>query len=392
MTMLSVYDIKGQYVGFSCSLPNLCRLFIAGSTMLVLSHDGLLSELIEKNLATKLDILVKKSMFDVAVLIAKNSRDGGDYLKGIHAKYGNYLYGKGDYENAIQQYKETIGMLEPSYVMKRYLDSSKIKELCIYLECLHDAKRDNEHQTKILMNAYAKQGEKKKLMEFVNKITDGTRVSRMRDVFEILLKWNYLAEASLLATKFQMHEDALNVIIHHMHKYTMGVTYISKMPIESVIEMTGKFGRDLLIHARDDLMHMLWEKIQENTDAKKNNFMRIFDIFMGDMDASRVFLSYIENQTNEHDEFIIPILECQMRLFKVNSDWSQERLEEDIYRFINKKNEDAALQMAQLFDCTPVIEHILMRCHKSKELMMYHQKKRDLEAIIRLCQSCSKEE
>ncbi|KAF1765507.1 hypothetical protein GCK72_005459 [Caenorhabditis remanei] len=392
MTMLSVYDIKGQYVGFSCSLPNLCRLFTTGNTMLILSHDGLLSELIEKNIATKLDILVKKNMFDVAVLIAKNSKDGSDYLKGIHAKYGNYLYGKGDYENAIQQYKETIGMLEPSYVMKRYLDSSKIKELCIYLECLHDAKKDNEHQTKILMNAYAKQGEKKKLMEFVNKITDGSRTARMRDVFEILLKWNYLPEASLLATKFQMHEDALSVIIHHMHKYTMGVTYISKMPVENVIEMTGKFGRELLLHARDDLMHMLWEKIRENTDSR-NNFMRLFDIFMGDMDATQVFLSYVLNQTNgkEQDNFILLIIEYHMRTFKAK-EWTEEQLNEDIYRHINKRNEETVLQMAQLFDCTPVIDHILMRCHKSRELMMYHQKKGDLKAIIRLCQSSSLEE
>ncbi|EGT45012.1 CBN-VPS-11 protein [Caenorhabditis brenneri] len=392
MTMLTVYDVKGQYVGFSCSLPNLCRLFVAGSTMLVLGHDGLLSELIEKNLATKLDILVKKNMFDVAVLIAKHSKDGADHLKGIHEKYGNYLYSKGDHENAIHQYKETIGKVEPSYVMKRYLDSSKIKELCIYLECLHDAKKDNEHQTKILMNAYAKQGDKKKLMEFVNKITDGSRSSRMRDVFEILLKWNYLPEASLLATKFQMHEDALNVIIHHMHKYTMGVTYISRMPVESVIEMTGKYGRDLLLHVKDDLLHMLWEKIRENTDCK-NNFMRLFDIFMCDMDASQVFLNYVLHQTNreEHAKFIILVLEYHMRSFK-SKDWTEEQLNEDIYKYITKQNEDVVLQMAQLFDCTPVIEHILMRCHKSKELMMYHQKKGDLKSIIRLCQSSSSEE
>ncbi|CAP23608.1 Protein CBG03015 [Caenorhabditis briggsae] len=389
MTMLSVYDIKGQYVGFSCSLPNLCRMFTVGKTFLVLSHDGLLSELVEKNIATKLDILVKKNMFDVAVLIAKNSKDGGDYLKSIHAKYGDYLYNKGDHENAIHQYKETIGMLEPSYVMKRYLNSAKIKELCIYLEYLHDAKKDNEHQTKILMNAYAKQGEKKKLMEFVNKITDGSRSARMRDVFEILLKWNYLPEASLLATKFQMHEDALNVIIHHQHKYQMGVNYINRMPIESVIEMTGKYGRDLLLHAREELLTMLLEKIKENSDSK-NNFMRLFDIFIGDMDASKVFLDHVLKKTKgaEQNHFILLILEYRMRHFK-SKEWTADELKNDIYDLIEKGNEEAALQLAQLFDCSPVIEHILMRCNKSRELMMYHQKKGDLKAIIRLCQGSS---
>lgn len=405
--MLSVYDVKGQYIGFSCSLPNLCRLFVAGNTMLVLSQDGSLSELVEKNLATKLDILFKKNMFDVAVLIAKNSRDGSDYLKAIYAKYGDYLYGKGDYENAIHQYKDTIGMLEPSYVMKRYLEGTKIKELCIYLECLHDAKKDNEHQTKILMNAYAKRGEKKKLMDFLNKITaDGSRISRTRDMFEILLKWNYLAEAAYLATKFEMHEDALNVIIHHKHNYALGVSYIGEMPVENVIylfclptpfcfqviELAGKYGRDLLLHARKELTDMLWEKIRANTDSK-NNFMRLFDIFMGDMEASQEFLNNVMKKTtgDEQDRLINLMLEYHIRSFKPEN-WSEERLNEDIYKHISRKNEDTILQMAQLFDCTPVIQHILMKAHRSKELMMYHQKKGDLQAIIALCRSCPLEE
>ncbi|CAI2338202.1 unnamed protein product [Caenorhabditis sp. 36 PRJEB53466] len=391
MTMLTVYDVKGQYIGFSCSLPNLCRLFVAGNTMRVLSHDGVLSELIEKNLATKLDILFKKNLFDVAVLIARNSKDGAEHLKTIHAKYGDYLYGKGDYENAIHQYKDTIGMLEPSYVMKRYLDSSRIKELCIYLECLHDAKKDNEHQTKILMNAYAKQGDKKKLKDFVNKINDGTRTARIKDIFEILLKWNYLQEAETVATKFQLHEDALNVIIHYQHKYSMGVAYISKMPIESVIEMTGKYGRDLLLHARDELMHVLWEKIRSNTDPQ-NNFMRIFDIFMGDIEASQAFLGYVLNQTNAVDQKLVNlILEHRIRSYKPE-EWSAQRLQDEILKYVTKENEDTTLQMAQMFDCTPLIEHILNGAHRSMELMVYYQEKGDLEAVIKLCRTCPKHE
>ncbi|CAD6199726.1 unnamed protein product, partial [Caenorhabditis auriculariae] len=119
MTMITVYDVKGQYIGFSCSLPSLCRLFVIGNSMLILSKDGTLSQLSEKNLSAKLDILFKKNMFDVAVVLAKHSKDGGQHLKSIHAKYADYLYGKGDFENAINQYKETIGMLEPSYVIKK---------------------------------------------------------------------------------------------------------------------------------------------------------------------------------------------------------------------------------------------------------------------------------
>lgn len=49
--------------------------------------------------------------------------------------YGNYLYEKKRaYDAAIQQYCHTIGYLDPSYVISRFLDAQRIKNLTTYLE------------------------------------------------------------------------------------------------------------------------------------------------------------------------------------------------------------------------------------------------------------------
>ena len=37
--------------------------------------------------------------------------------------YGDHLYEKGDFEGAIAQYAYTIGHVEPSYVIRRFLDA-----------------------------------------------------------------------------------------------------------------------------------------------------------------------------------------------------------------------------------------------------------------------------
>jgi Tfp pilus assembly protein PilF len=37
----------------------------------------------------------------------------------IHRQYGDNLYTKGDYDNAMQQYVKTIGHLQPSYVIRK---------------------------------------------------------------------------------------------------------------------------------------------------------------------------------------------------------------------------------------------------------------------------------
>jgi hypothetical protein len=37
----------------------------------------------------------------------------------------------------MSQYQETLGQLEPSYVIRRYLDAQRIHALAAYLEALH---------------------------------------------------------------------------------------------------------------------------------------------------------------------------------------------------------------------------------------------------------------
>lgn len=49
--------------------------------------------------------------------------------------YGDYLYEKKRaYDSAMVQYCHTIGHVDPSYVISRFLDAQRIKNLTTYLE------------------------------------------------------------------------------------------------------------------------------------------------------------------------------------------------------------------------------------------------------------------
>ena len=58
-------------------------------------------------------------------------------LVDIFRQYGDHLYEKGDHAGAIDQYEKTIGTLEPSYVIRKFLDAQKIHSLTAYLQALH---------------------------------------------------------------------------------------------------------------------------------------------------------------------------------------------------------------------------------------------------------------
>ncbi len=55
----------------------------------------------------------------------------------IQRRYGDHLYAKHDYDAAMTQYVATIGHMEPSYVIRKFLDAQRIHNLTSYLEELH---------------------------------------------------------------------------------------------------------------------------------------------------------------------------------------------------------------------------------------------------------------
>ena len=87
----------------------------------------------------------------------------------IFRQYGDHLYNKGDSSAAIENYIKTIGHLEPSYVIRRFLDAHKIQYLTNYLQALHKVGLANEDHTILLLNCYTKLKNSKELDEFILK-------------------------------------------------------------------------------------------------------------------------------------------------------------------------------------------------------------------------------
>lgn len=65
------------------------------------------------------------------------------------------------------QYLETLGQVEPSYVIRRFLDARRIHNLAVYLEALHTASLATADHTTLLLNCYTKLQDVPKLERFV---------------------------------------------------------------------------------------------------------------------------------------------------------------------------------------------------------------------------------
>lgn len=125
-------------------------------SLFIVTVEGKIHQLLEKDTQSKLAILFKKNFYDVAIKIAKNQHYDFDGLVDIFRQYGDHLYTKGDHAGAIEQYVKTIGTLEPSYVIRKFLDAQKIHHLTAYLQSLHRKGLASEDHTTLLLNCYTK--------------------------------------------------------------------------------------------------------------------------------------------------------------------------------------------------------------------------------------------
>lgn len=82
----------------------------------------------------------------------------------------SWVYGLSSDESSPPR---TIGKLEPSYVIRKFLDAQRIHNLTAYLQTLHLQSLANADHTTLLLNCYTKLKDSSKLEEFIKVLGEG---------------------------------------------------------------------------------------------------------------------------------------------------------------------------------------------------------------------------
>ena len=166
----------------------------------------------------------------------------------ILRKYGDYLYKKGDYDTAMQQYLKAIDNTEPSQVIRKFLDSQRINNLIEYLEELHEHDKATIDHTTLLLNCYAKLKNTDKLETFIKSGTNfdlDTAISMCR-------QGSYYDQAVFLAKKHGEHELVTDILIEDSKNYEDALDYIWRLEPEMAYPNLMKYARVLLEHCPED--------------------------------------------------------------------------------------------------------------------------------------------
>ncbi|KAI5688027.1 hypothetical protein MNV84_06411 [Leishmania braziliensis] len=259
---LQCFDLTYRIRGLSRSQEAYtnCAMLLADETdMLVLfldpaAHTRQLTlrgvRLREADTLTKLELLFSKECYSIAQQLVQRMEGADPTLQlRIRKRYGDYLYGKGKFDEAMAQYVDTIGHLESSYVIQRYMGSAHMEQLIRYLEELHNQQHSahtNMAHTTLLLKCYIKRKDEARLKAFIHR--DDVRFEA-KNAIEVCREGGYAEAALHIADRYAAVYDYARIRLYDMHEPLETLAYVRALGISEAEQTCLQLGRDLLITA-----------------------------------------------------------------------------------------------------------------------------------------------
>lgn len=261
---LTIFDTVNKYHAFNAGFNDVTHVVSEWGSLYLLTGNGQVHQLTEKDFQTKLDMLFKKNLYDMALSLAKtqSSAESNDLTIQIYKQYAHHLYQKGNYSDSMQKYIKTIGppgdesALEPSYVIRKFLDSQRINELTAYLKALHDKDAADNHHTTLLLNCYTKLKDRKMLDEFIMG-TEKQLKFDLETAISVCRQAGYFTHAVFLAKKFAQHDWYLKVQLEDEKNFQDALKYIATLPFEDAEKNLATYGKELVNELPDETTQLL---------------------------------------------------------------------------------------------------------------------------------------
>eukprot|EP00850_Spirogloea_muscicola_P019645 SM000195S05292 [mRNA] locus=s195:175118:179324:- [translate_table: standard] len=249
---LNIYDLKNKLVVYAAPVTGqVAHVLCEWGAVVVVLTDGSAMWVAEKDVATKLEMLFRKNLYSVAMnLIGGGAVDAGAAAD-VARRYADHLYAKQDYGEAMVQYAKTVGHLEPSYVIQRYLDPSRIADLTRYLEALHAARLATADHTTLLLNCYTKLKDVAKLDKFIRSEEAGSGAGGpprydVETVIRVCRMAGYFEHAMVVAAAAGEREWHMRILIEDLGRIGDALDAIAQLPLYEAAATLRQYGKALV--------------------------------------------------------------------------------------------------------------------------------------------------
>uniref|UniRef100_A0A3Q2QIU7 Vacuolar protein sorting-associated protein 11 homolog n=1 Tax=Fundulus heteroclitus TaxID=8078 RepID=A0A3Q2QIU7_FUNHE len=386
--LLTIYDLDNKFIAYSTSFDDVIDVLAEWGSFYILTRDGKMFVLQEKDTQTKLEMLFKKNLFVMAINLAKSQHLDSDGLSEIFRQYGDHLYLKGDHDGAIQQYIRTIGKLEPSYVIRKFLDAQRIHNLTAYLQALHRQSLANADHTTLLLNCYTKLKDSSKLEEFI-KSSESEVHFDVEIAIKVLRQAGYHSHAVFLAERHQHHEWYLKIQLEDLKNYQEGLRYIGRLPFEQTERNMKRYGKTLMHHVPEGttlLLKRLCTNYQPSGDSvEKVSSEEFIPIFANNPWELKAFLEHmIEVDPRSSQGVYDTLLELRLQ------DWAHEqdpKVRGEALSLLRSDNTvfDKALVLCQMHNFKEGVLYLYEKGKLYQQIMHYHMQNEEYGKVVDAC-------
>ncbi|XP_054266657.1 vacuolar protein sorting-associated protein 11 homolog isoform X1 [Macrosteles quadrilineatus] len=404
--IVTVLDIQNKFIVFSAPMREVQAVMVEWGSLYVLTGDNCLSLLVEKDLQSKLALLFKKNLYDVSIRIAKSHQYDLEGLTDIFRQYGDHLYSKGDHNAAIEQYIKTIGKLEPSYVIRKFLQSHQIDNLTDYLQVLHKQGVATADHTTLLLNCYTKLNKIDKFKEFI--MTKDREVDFNVEVAINVCRQTSSEDALVLAEKHKLHSWYLKIQIEDHAKYIAAIEYIGKLPFAQAEDSMKKFGNVLLQNSPKEATDLLkrlctnyrpYNKSLTDQDLKQNvtneydradpaDYIHLFE---NNSERLVEFLEYLIQTSGKWQPLVYnTLVEHYLQVWSRLSDAATRvQWEQRIVRLLEspdaKYDRHQTLILCQAVNFRPGILYLYEENKLYQQILQYHLSQQDYQSVLACC-------
>lgn len=447
-TSFNIYDIQNNYIAFTAQFTSIQHIITAYNCifLITLSQKGekQLFKLTEKDNNFKFETFFKRSFFDIALRFAELQGVEPPLLAEISKLHGDHLYTKGDYANAIKHYTKTAGFVEPSYIIRRFLDVSHIEYLIIYLEGIHEKKLADKHHTALLLNCYVKQKSIKKLEDFLQKSSFDSDLFDTETAIKVCRELAHTDLALKLAEQSKHDDLFLKILIEDKKDYRKALDYLkTKLELEDKIKYLREFGQTLMKNEPEFTLEFIvkivslstikkgksqmtqmtrppnteeteilkylklgekdWERLPTVLFPKPDEFLHLFVVNNDHLEKFLNFLKNLKNLPNEKAIFhrlFEYYLEDYVDYYNKNASTLQHRQTKDLDLqkkekaimdllkepdYESKYDQNHLLILFKMYRFSPGIVYLCEKMNLREELLNFYIENRDHNRVLELC-------
>ena len=398
-----IYDLKNKFIAHSSYFKGTTPAFVvyAWGHVFVFTVDKKIYRLKEKDTDSKLETLYNKNMYTLAINLVTSNNLGDKIKADVFRRFGDHLYSRGDYDGAVEQYNQTIGTLQPSYVILKFLDAQRIHNLTSYLQRLHEKNLATPDHTTLLLNCYAKMQDSKRLTEFIKRddvfFDVGTAINVCRAA-------KFPENALILAEKFNRHEEFIEIQLEDLENYRAAIAHINRLDIFDAEKIMKRYGKMMVSMAPAESTKVLLSlcdgsHTQSDSDSSAKLKSRPEDFIHNFVNQKKWLMEFLEkyllaDPTCNQEAVWNTLFELYLSPHDDSTDTPKEsqlnnELQSKALNLLKNPNAnyniDLALVLCQLHQFLPGLLQLYERNNRYAEILQFHMDNGSFRQIIATC-------